>query len=78
MALHEAYQFLMKKYRLNERKIQLKTVSYVTALGSALGGDSRAQLDSGSGTRLSEDLDDINLNQEAAMEIGSQEDDTFV
>ena len=52
----------------------MKTVGYVTMLG----GDPTGHLSSGSGTRLSEDLEDINLNQEVKMDTESHEDDIFV
>ena len=73
--------------RLNERKLQLKTVGYATLLGSqvsggsgnwdGVGGPTESTSCSLSGTRLSEDLGDINLNTETSMEADSQPDDIF-
>lgn len=64
MKVHEAYQFLMKEYRLNEKKIQAKTGKIVTTIGSESGLDSS---DSGA------HLDDINLNQDAEVGTETQE-----
>ena len=65
----------------------MKTVGYATLLGSQMGGGT-AQWDavtethestssSLSGTRLSEDLGDINLNNDTKMEADHQADDIF-
>ena len=79
MNLHEAYQFLMKKYQLDKKKIHMKSVGLATILGGrvdmgdgrdgSMGDDMYGGLGSigsfgsgsASGTRLSEDLGDLNI-----------------
>ena len=67
----------------------LKTVGYATLLGSQVGGGTgkwgevlmgethESTSSSLSGTRLSEDLGDINLNHDTTMEGEPQMDDIF-
>ena len=77
-------------FRLNERKIQLKTIGYAASMmggGSGANGvlDAFGGLGSPPGstssfgeTRLSADLSDINLNNDAPMESAARvEDDIF-
>ena len=80
--------------RLNEKKIQMKSVGYATMLGNQMGGGGHWDLtpesdavklghestsSSHSGTRLSEDLGQINLNNDTTMdsELNNQVDDIF-
>ena len=57
--------------------MQLKTLGHITM---ALGTEPKPHTSSSGGTRLSEDLTDLNINQEAPMDtqLESQEDDIFV
>ena len=76
-------------FRLNEKKIQMKSVGYATLLGAQMGGGTGAwsqgvderhssilssEGSQSSQTRLSEDLGDINLNSETPMDSDMHRD----
>ena len=67
------FYYLLFILRLNEAKLQLKTVGLVSMMGSECEPQA-----SSSGTHLSADLGDINLNRSAEIPTETQEDDIFL
>ena len=76
--------------RLNERKMQIKTVGYASILGGQISSGSQSDWDnvpdnnipglgetSGNGTRLSDDLGDLNVTNEMAKQQDTLIDDIF-
>ena len=76
--------------RLNERKMQIKTVGYASILGGQISSGSQSDWDNGpdnkipglgetsnNGTRLSDDLGDLNVTNEVAKQQDTLIDDIF-